>query len=161
MNKSPEIYRVTWQLFDSAIYDLVKIINSYSIQVDCIVAIARGGCIPAVAISHKIPNAEFYVLHSRVHKSDKVRSEKLEVPIVSFSGNPDLKNKHLLLVDDVLHTGATARACLDYLENFSPKSICYIALIRDTYGIEEPILDLNCPTHIPLSVNSWIVFPWE
>jgi ComF family protein len=51
---------------------------------------------------------------SQTHKSRLERFQNVE-KVFELSGERDLRNKHLLLVDDVLTTGATLEACGDVL----------------------------------------------
>jgi len=51
----------------------------------------------------------------------------------------DLNGKPLLLVDDVLHTGRSARAALIALHDFGRPSLIRLAVLVDRGGREVPI----------------------
>ena len=72
---------------------------------------------------------------------------------------PDVEDRHIILVDDVLHTGRTIRAAMNELFDYGrPASITLICLI-DRSGRELPLqadivgehVDLNTGEHIKLT----------
>jgi hypoxanthine phosphoribosyltransferase len=129
---------------------------------DCVVGIARGGCVPAVALSHLLPPAEFYLMRAQVHGSDEIRAGKRETVLIeSFAGTRELEGRRVLLVDDVLHSGATALACCQFVLRAGAAAVHFTALIQDTFEIEDPIPRLPCPVITAERINAWIIFPWE
>jgi pyrimidine operon attenuation protein/uracil phosphoribosyltransferase len=80
-------------------------------------------------------------------------------PRVSPSNLPfELEDKHIILVDDVLHTGRTIRAAMNEIFDFGrPASITLVVLI-DRNGRELPVeaniagkrLELNKDEHVKL-----------
>ncbi len=80
-------------------------------------------------------------------------------PRVSPSSLPfDIENKHIILVDDVLHTGRTIRAALNEIFDFGrPASVSLVVLIERS-GQELPIradivgkrISLNTNEHVKL-----------
>jgi hypoxanthine phosphoribosyltransferase len=158
---SPPVHSVSWQDFDALIQALASQLRAGEIIPDSIIGIARGGCVVAVTLSHLFPSAEFCVIEARTHRSDAVRAEKQPVSVQTLAGALEFKGRKVLLVDDALHTGATAQACHDFVKRFEPDAIWFAALLQDTYGIEEPILPLSFQFFIADQVNAWIVFPWE
>jgi pyrimidine operon attenuation protein/uracil phosphoribosyltransferase len=51
----------------------------------------------------------------------------------------DIANKTIILVDDVLHTGRTARAAVDHLIDFGRPKAIHLAVLIDRGGRELPI----------------------
>jgi pyrimidine operon attenuation protein / uracil phosphoribosyltransferase len=51
----------------------------------------------------------------------------------------DINNKTLILVDDVLHTGRTARAAMDHLIDLGRPKAIHLAVLIDRGGRELPI----------------------
>ena len=49
-----------------------------------------------------------------------------------FIGGDNIKNKNIILVDDIITTGSTIRTCSKMLKNFQVKEICILA-IAETY----------------------------
>lgn len=156
----PAVYRLTWAHFDSLVAEIAGSIRASTARPNCVVGIARGGCVPAVALSHALSIPDFSVILARVHKTDAVRANKTEVHAESIAGQHEFRDRRVLLVDDVIHTGATARACYDFVLRSRPSMITFAALLRDTVDVTRRIL-LPCTQVIPKSVHAWVVFPWE
>lgn len=156
----PPTYSVTWQEFDSMILWLASKLRETQPAPDYIVGIARGGCVPAVALSHLQPGSEFAVIRARIHNSDAIRARKTAVAVERMMLPSDIRGRRVLLVDDVLHTGTTARACYEFLQGMGPQSVEFMALLRDTYDVQDELLLPFTPITTK-SVNAWVVFPWE
>lgn len=63
-------------------------------------------------------------------QTGKSRSERIQNVANSFSINKsqEISGRHILLVDDVVTTGATLEACCMILENHKPKSISILTM---------------------------------
>ena len=81
-------------------------------------------------------------------------------PQVRLSELPfDVDNRHLVLIDDVLHTGRTARAALNELFDYGRPASVLLAVLVDRGGRELPIeahvagsrLELPTDQHIELT----------
>jgi uncharacterized protein len=158
---SPPLHSVSWQDFDAMIQTLVSQLRASQINPDCIVGIARGGCVVAVALNHALPSAEFCVIQAQVHASDSIRAQKTPVQVQSLAGTTEFGGRKVLMVDDALHTGATARACHAFIIRSRPAAVYFAALLQDTFNVSEPTMLLPCPTITAGSVHAWIIFPWE
>lgn len=64
---------------------------------------------------------------SQVHRN---RSERLEAMKDAFEASEVTKGKHILLIDDVLTTGATVTACAEALKNSGAESVVVFTLCR-------------------------------
>ncbi len=149
---------VSWQDFDAMVKLLARELNASGMNPDCIVGIARGGCVPAVALSHALGVPAFSAIVARIHESDAVRAQKCDVSIEASSTT--FRGRRVLLVDDVLHTGATARACCEFILRSEPRELFFTALLRDTFDVKvAPSLPARMLT--AKTVNAWVVFPWE
>ena len=80
--------------------------------------------------------------------------KRLKQPLVKATKIPfDIDDKHVILVDDVLYAGRTARAALDELTDFGrPKSIQYAVLV-DRGHRELPIRADYVGKNVPTSQN--------
>jgi pyrimidine operon attenuation protein/uracil phosphoribosyltransferase len=81
-------------------------------------------------------------------------------PVVQTSQIPfSIDDRHILLVDDVLHTGRTIRAALNELFDYGRPASIHLAVLIDRSGRELPIeanvvghhVELNPGEHIKLS----------
>jgi adenine/guanine phosphoribosyltransferase-like PRPP-binding protein len=101
-------------------------------------------------------------MRAQVHGSDEIRAAKKgTVRIESFAGAREFAGRQVLLVDDVLHSGATALACCEFIVRSGAAAVYFAALLQDTFEVEDPISLLPCPVVTTGSVNAWVVFPWE
>ncbi len=112
-------------------------------------------------------------LHQQLNSSSKLFSEPLATLDISFYRDdfsriginpevkpsqlpPDVDDRHIILVDDVLHTGRTIRAAMNELFDYGrPASITLVSLIeRD--GRELPLQADVVGAHIKLNVGEHI-----
>ena len=88
------------------------------------------------------------------------RSLGLNEPQVKASNLPtDVNNRHVVLVDDVLHTGRTTRAAMNVIFDYGRPSSIVLAVLVERNGRELPIqpdvvgksLRLAAEQHVKLS----------
>lgn len=132
---------MNWVEFQKEIRDLSKKID-YS--PDVVVGIVRGGIVPARILSslHKVNN--MYCL--------TVKKIGLDRKVTSLI-NEDIKNKRVLLVEDMLETGRSLVAAKQYLENegSTVKTCCLYITAKSEI---EPDFYLR-------KVSEVVEFPWE
>jgi len=58
----------------------------------------------------------------------------------------DIKNKDVLIVEDIVDTGLTLKYLIDYLKSFDPKSVKICALL-DKYERRETEINVDYPCH--------------
>lgn len=78
-------------------------------------------------------------------------------PVVKKSELPyDLEDRHIILVDDIIHTGRTIRAAMNTLFDYGrPASIILVAL-AERNGRELPIEPTVCGMHLTLKAQQHI-----
>lgn len=85
------------------------------------------------------------------------RSENIDDPIIKASElNFDIKDKHVILVDDVLFTGRTIRAALDALMDLGRPQKINLAVLVDRGHRELPIRADFVGKNIPTAMNEEI-----
>lgn len=85
------------------------------------------------------------------------RSENIDDPIIKASElNFDIKEKHVILVDDVLFTGRTIRAALDALMDLGRPQKINLAVLVDRGHRELPIRADFVGKNIPTAMNEEI-----
>jgi len=112
-------------------------------------------------------------LHQQLNRSDTIFSEPLATLDISFYRDdfsriginpevkpsqlpPDVDDRHIILVDDVLHTGRTIRAAMNELFDYGrPASITLVCLIERS-GRELPLQADIVGTHIKLNEGEHI-----
>lgn len=161
-------YYVTWDEVEIAIAGLVSKFNLYKYKPRRILALARGGLIPATMLSHKLGIRQLDSIRTVGYKLDVVspgkRNTKILQPLdimenaswhhsalkdLSYWDRPDT-----LVVDDLWDTGQTIAAVKEML----PEAVYCTAFYRDPGN--ESFRIVNYPG-LCLSTRDWIVFPWE
>ena len=65
----------------------------------------------------------------------------------------DVEGRHIILVDDVLHTGRTIRAALNELFDYGRPAKVELAVLVDRGGRELPVAPTYCATVLELSAD--------
>nr|WP_314143425.1 phosphoribosyltransferase [uncultured Rhodococcus sp.] len=143
---------LTWATFGDASRDLTKKIVDDGFVPDIVIAIARGGLIPAGAISYAMGvkaagtlNVEFY--------SDI--EETLPDPVVlePLLDTDAIVGKKLLVVDDVADSGRTLALVIDLLK-------AHTVDVRSAVIYTKP-RTIVLPDYSWRETDKWINFPWS
>ena len=152
---------LTWQGFGDACRQIAQQIADSGWMPDLIVAIARGGMLPAGAISYALGvkangaiNVEFY---TGVGKT-MLEPEILE-PYMDISS---LEGKRVLIVDDVADSGKTLKLIMDLIakEGLSIGSGTAKVDARSTTIYLKPTSVIK-PDYVFKQTDKWINFPWS
>ncbi|MEI0477311.1 phosphoribosyltransferase [Brachyspira pulli] len=125
-----EYYIITWTDIDEAIEVLAKQIEDSKIHYEVIYGLARGGLVPAVMLSHR-----------------------LKIPMVLNMEEVwrlKVKNKSVLIVDDISDTGETLRYFDD--QKFDIATL----FVREHTSKIKPKY-----TYKNINHDNWLLFPWE
>lgn len=152
---------LTWQGFGDACRQIAEQIADSGWMPDLIVAIARGGMLPAGAISYALGvkangaiNVEFY---TGVGKT-MLEPEILE-PYMDISS---LEGKRVLIVDDVADSGKTLKLIMDLIakEGLSMGSGTAKVDARSATIYLKPTSVIK-PDYVFKQTDKWINFPWS
>ena len=142
----------TWSEFGQSARELAQQIADSGWMPDVVIAVARGGLIPAGAISYALGtkvcgslNVEFY--------SDV--AETLPEPIVlpPMLDTSALQDKRVLVVDDVADSGKTLELTVAILEDTG-------ADVRTACLYAKPSTVFE-PHYVLRHTGKWISFPWS
>jgi hypothetical protein len=131
---------------------------------DVVLAITRGGLIPAYFIAKKLGTYRVHTLGVEHYADDHMPLEKphLRMPLVD---PPDqslgLRGARVLIVDEVIDTGKTAQLAVEEVERYTPRENIAFAAIH----IKPGKLVVPLPERVRFfwlrETNAWIVHPWE
>lgn len=137
---------IKWDEFHQHTKNLCQKIKA-SGEYDKIVAISRGGLLPAGIIAYElnIRNTQSINIASYDNNCDRRADEDIEI-----SGHPDTVNEKTLIVDDLSDSGRTFRI----LRAIYPQAK-YVTVYAKSAG--APVVDIY-EKEMP---DEWIVFPWD
>lgn len=144
---------LTWNDFGASARQLAQQIVDDHWRPDLVVAVARGGLLPAGAVSYALGvkamgtmNVEFY--------TDV--NETLDEPMLldPLMDTTDLPGKKILVVDDVADSGKTLAKVMEMLAEFEG------ADVRSAVIYHKP-RSIVVPNYVWKQTDDWIVFPWS
>ncbi|MCU1480086.1 MAG: phosphoribosyltransferase [Subtercola sp.] len=148
----PEREVLGWLEFGDASRVLATMILESGFVPDFVIAIARGGLLPAGALAYATGtkscgslNVEFY--------SDIETTLPEPIILPPMLDNTALIGKRILLVDDVADSGRTLRLVVDLLEK-----IGVIVKTATLYSKPRSVIE---PDFFWRKTDRWIVFPWS
>jgi hypoxanthine phosphoribosyltransferase len=122
-------------------------------KIDIAVAIARGGFVPARILCDYLSIRNLTAIKVE-HWG--VAATETEKAVLKYPLNADIKDKNVLLVDDITDTGDTLRVSIEYLKSFGPKEIRTAVLIHKTCSVVTPDYFVR-----KVEKWKWIIFPWH
>lgn len=136
------------QLYEDA-YALAEMIRAKELQLDLLVAIARGGLTIAQVLSDALdlPVASFTIQSYHGMQQEKALH-------ITYGLTGDLTDKRLLVVDDLADSGRTFAHAVTYLQDFHPAKIHTAALYKKPSSIFTPDAFVR-------EESAWLIFPHE
>ncbi|GAA3398264.1 phosphoribosyltransferase [Cryptosporangium minutisporangium] len=143
---------LTWDLFGTASRELATQIAEDGYRPEIVLAIARGGLLPAGALAYALEvknvatiNVEFYT----------GVEERLAVPVMlpPVPEVVDLAGARVLIVDDVADTGRTLEVVYEFCA-------AHVAEARTAVLYEKPQSVVRCE-YVWRRTDRWINFPWS
>lgn len=143
---------LTWDGFGQACRDIARAIVADGFVPEVVVAIARGGLLPAGAIAYGLGakncgaiNVEFYTGIGTVLDAPEVLPPELDMTY--------LDGKRVLLVDDVADSGRTLALAVQLLRDRG-------AVVRSATIYTKPTTIIQ-PDYAFKDTALWIDFPWS
>jgi uncharacterized protein len=144
---------LTWKALGTCLKRLETQIRESHTPISSLVAVSRGGLIPAVFLSNHLKVTDIHIISVRRNLTDERYSEKRPAKVEWISDARSLKEGNILLVDDVVGDGDTIRAAALTL---APRASLIV-----TAAIACMRRALVKPTFRALTLDAWVVFPWE
>lgn len=143
---------LTWDLFGTASRELAQQIADSDFEPEIIIAVARGGLLPAGALSYacgvKLSDAINVEFYTDVHET--LPDPVLLAPLLDTES---IHGRRLLVVDDVADSGRTLALVLDLLREQG-------ADVRSAVVYAKPVSVVD-PDFVWKRTDEWIVFPWS
>lgn len=143
---------LSWPVFGEAIRELAVQVSESGYEPDIILAIARGGLIPAGTLGYMLSVKNTFTMNVEYYTGV---NERLDVPVIlpPYLDLVDLEDQSFLIVDDVADTGHT----LKMVEGFCrPK----VGEVRTAVLYHKPQSVIR-PDFVWKQTDRWILFPWS
>ena len=151
-----KVAHLNWNNIQNRCRGVAHLIESSGFTPEIVVGIQRGGCVPAVFLSHLLNVQDFCTLGLRTTTSEDIQASR-QTPIVTDDSSLHLvAGKHVLLVDDVTNTGATLLLAKKRILKFGCRELRTAVVAWDTTDIQPCQAD-----YYGTRVDVWVVFPWE
>lgn len=143
---------LSWPLYSEAARELADKVAADGYRPELILAIARGGLIPAGSLSYALSIKNVWVINVEYYTGV---DERLEFPVILPPplNIVDLGAVHILIVDDVADTGHTLQLVRDFC---GPQ----VAEVRCAVLYQKPQSVVNCE-YVWRHTDRWIDFPWS
>ena len=132
------------------ILSLISQVRSANLNIDLILSVNRGGCIPGVYLSHglKLPHKVI----------DLQLRDGTNIPDSNSVKNLKINSKKILIIDDINDTGSTFIHLNRIINANNTKKYfaCLINNIASKFQVEFYGRSIN-----KVEKPSWYVFPWE
>ncbi len=142
---------VSWLEIHEALIDLSKKIINDGHRFDAIIAIAKGGFIPARIVSDLLGIEDIGVIAVKFYKKAGVQMAK---PRILHSLTIDVYDKAVLIVDDVVDSGRTLQLVLEEAYRHGARKVKTLALYVKPWTTMKP-------DYFYKTTKNWVVFPWE
>jgi hypoxanthine phosphoribosyltransferase len=141
----------TWnQIYEMLLCQAQKI-KTQNYKPDLIVAIARGGVVPARILSDLLetPNLSFMQIEFYINIS-----QTLQEPILTQTLTTNVTGKKILLIDDISDTGKSLKLAKTHLQHQGAIEIKIATLYEKPQSV-------TTPDFYEKQTNNWVVFPWD
>jgi hypoxanthine phosphoribosyltransferase len=148
----PEREVLSWELFGTASRELAQQIADSGFRADIVIAVARGGLVPAGALAYALGTKAAGTLNVEFYTDIE---ETLPDPVVlePMLDTDALVGKHLLVVDDVADSGRTLALVMQLLAEHG-------ADVRSAVLYTKP-RTIVVPDFSWRNTDKWITFPWS
>jgi uncharacterized protein len=143
---------LTWSLFGEAVKELAVSVAESGYQPDIVLAIARGGLIPAGTLGYMLSVKNTFTMNVEYYTGI---DQRLDVPVIlpPYLDLVDLEDKQFLVVDDVADTGHTLQMVREFC---APK----VREVRAAVLYHKPGSVVR-PEYVWRDTDKWILFPWS
>ena len=154
--KSEGERELNWQDVEQAASNIIWRMKRDGFEPDIIISIARSGLIPASLLSYAMGNKELYVVKIDFSKSQRLGKDQdlRHRPVISQELSKNIEGLKVLVVDEMVVSGATLKTISTYLEMKNPKQVKYVVLYKQPWTQFEP-------DYYGEETRQWPIFPWK
>ncbi len=142
---------VSWREVEEGCAEIAERIRRDHLKIDVIVGVLRGGWIPARLLSDYLGVDRMGAVEVKFYRGV---GETMEHPVVTQPLILDIRDKTVLVVDDVADTGKTLNIVTNFLSHYGPRKIVTATLYYKPWSIHRP-------DYYARETTAWIIFPWD
>ena len=146
----------SWDEMRTACEMLAENIIDSEYKADIIIAIARGGLVPAMNLSDILGIKDLVSI--RVEHWGKT-AEKDAKASLKYPVNIDLSGKNVLIVDDIADTGESLEVACEFTKKLNPKEVKVATIHYVTTSKFKP--DFYAEVVDRTDEFIWIIYPWN
>jgi len=151
MVESLEFEIPTWDRIYEFLLSLAEKIREDKFKPDVIVGVSRGGWPPARVMSDLLENPEIANVKAEFYLG--VAQTKGE-PLITQPVSVSVRDKEVLLMDDVADTGKSLRLVRAHLKEKGATEVKIATIYYKPWSVV-------IPDYYAKETRSWIIFPWE
>lgn len=148
MSNLPTLEYVSWDEFHQMGFELAQQITELRKDLDQIVSISRGGHVLSRILSDFL---ELPVFSISIQSYQALKQHEIKI---TQEIAPELIQKHVLLVDEVIDSGRTLKRAYEYLEELGAEAITSVAIHVKPKAIATADFYIA-------ETNKWVVYPYE
>jgi hypoxanthine phosphoribosyltransferase len=143
---------LTYEVFGVAVRELATQISRSGFRPDVVIAVARGGLVPAGALSYALGTKATGTLNVEFYTGVE---QTLPEPVVlePFLDTNAMKGKRLLVVDDVADSGRTLALVMALMSEHGAQTQSAVLYTKP--------LSVVVPTYSWRHTDKWVTFPWS
>ena len=159
---TPTIHNFSWQDISDLCQNISRKIEADSFHPDIIATPQRGGFVPTAILSHLLRCREVIVVDIKRTLSDDIHAAKTPPTLTGDIDAKMLKNKKVLVIDDIVGSGETLNFLLNLLGEYHPETIKSAILVQNDENFEKSeLVNSLIPDYLGKNVRGWVIFPWE
>jgi hypoxanthine phosphoribosyltransferase len=147
----PNLSHISWNKLENLIIKLAQKIQEDSFHPDLLVAISRGGFVPARILSDQLGVRRLTCIQIEYYKGIYDVKKK---PNLVFPLNADINGLNVLIIDDISDSGTSMIEAINHISDSGARTVKTSSLHI------KPWTDY-IPDYYAEKVENWIVYPWE
>ncbi|MDH5450917.1 MAG: phosphoribosyltransferase [Candidatus Bathyarchaeota archaeon] len=151
MSNGLEFEIPSWEQIYEMLIELADRIQRNGLEPDVIVGVSRGGWVPARIMSDLLENPELANVKAEFYLG--VAETKGE-PVITQPVSTSVKDKKVLVMDDVADTGKSLRLVKTHLSKEGATDIKIATIYYKPWSVLTP-------DYYRKKTSLWVIFPWE
>lgn len=155
------VLALSWQDVEAILGRLAEEVRADAVP-QRLIAVARGGLVPAVLLSHRLGVRQLDVVHAATTIDDRPNAEKVGVTL-RLPADTGATDQSALIVEDIVGSGRTLRAVVAALANVGIRADVLACVVNErNWEASNATSDIGRDVrYIGQRARQWITFPWE